>query len=648
MARVATFLGLVVLSMGCGGGAGAVVDGGPPLETAALVVAAGAEGLEPHANDTVSGTLDLGRLGLAKVDEVYELTTPAGAPFVFDILSRADSNTGPVRISICHASDGGATPVGGPGSLVFAGMISNATGMTLRGVWVDSNGDGFARFTVRGEIDRDQVLACEVDDGARKATALVRIRIGPASKINLAAGFSGDHPGVISEETLYSSDSWHFGLPTIAVSGDRTSIVVYEGDRSDRFKPVRFELRMQHDAATGAVTGGGSEETNIDWGNWRDHEIAALFNVLARVHSGTEQVTLKLSFDRGATFGQTEVLGGGPQHPWSARLATIAMAADYTLAVLFWQSHAGGGTDLILVEGRPSAFDGTGSPTRYAFDAPRVLRPVAGDVSPIVFSAKYSTGGDLVVGYAFSTMVRNEFRGVTTTTEFRCAVRRFGETGFFDELIEVDRIVGKDPSIALSGAGANLRILYAYEGRDGIVLRESRDAGVTWSASIPIGERTAHLPTVLVRGNTVDVLYLTHARNGLELHVQHWDDFDTSLPERFRLTEATFEELPPRPGPGIATTFAPGPGRRVTEVSWFGYDALVDGDDIVVVYDEHTYDGYMDILPLGLPIGAAPGTVAEDSEFRAADPPPLAPGMTEPLPAPDPTQAHQLRLLRMR
>ena len=41
--------------------------------------------------------------------------------------------------------------------------------------------------------------------------------------------------------------------------------------------------------------------------------IRALFNVLALVHSGLDTVTLKLSFDRGATFGQVETFGGGVQ-----------------------------------------------------------------------------------------------------------------------------------------------------------------------------------------------------------------------------------------------------------------------------------------------------------------------------------------------
>jgi len=636
---------LLALPIGCGGSGSAAGD----VQALPLVVAAGSVAVEPEPDVSVGPGIDLPRLGVERIDAVYELTTPRGREFVFDLLSRAESNTGTVRVSVCHAADDGAPPAGGAETLGKSGIIINATGASRHGSWIDSSGDGFARCTIRGSIDAEQVLACQVDDGERSGTVLVRIRIGPESGINLATGFGGDYPGILEEQTLYSSDSWQFGLPTIAVSGDRTSIVVYEGDRANSMLPTRYELRMQHDHLTGIVTGGGSQATGADWGNWRDHEIAALFNVLARVRSGTERVTLRLSFDRGATFAQTEVLGN-TLDPYSARLATIAMAADYTLGVLFWQSTAEGATNLLLVEGRPSAFDGTGSPTSYAFDAPRVLRRVQSDVTPIILGAVYSEGGDLVVGYGYSTMVPNEFRSVTTTTSFRCAVRRFGTGVFEDTLVDEDSIIGKDPSVAVVGQGANMRVYYAYEGREGVVLRMSEDAGRSWSGPIPIGSRSAHLPTVIARGATVDVLYLSYSERGLELALQHWDDFDAGSPESFRLTTAKREDAigggAPLPGDPL---FAPGPGHTVTEISWFGYDAVLDGDDIVIVFDEHTYSGYLwlEDVRVGIDI-AFPADAAEGGSFVPVEPPPLAPGMTEPLPAPDPDHAHQLKILRIR
>jgi len=636
---------LVCLAFACSGSGGSNAT----LEAAPLVVAAGSVAVQPATEDRLSSSVDLDRIGSGAIAAVYELTTPANREFAFELISRAAANSGPVLISVCHVSAAGSAPAGGVESLGEAGIIVNAPGAGRRGLWIDASGDGFARCSIRGTIDAEQVLACRVDDGASGGTVLIRISIGDESDINLLPGSGSDYPGVIEERTLYSSDSWQFGLPTIAVSGDRTSVVVYEGDRADPTLPTRFELRMQYESATQKVTGGGSRETSADWGNWRDHEIAALFNVLARVHSGSEHATLRISFDRGATFAQTEVLGGSIGK-WSARLATIAMAADYTLSAFFWQTSANGGTDLMMVEGHPSAFDPANSPTQYAFDAPRALRHVPTDVTPTIFGAVYSDGGDLVVGYGYSTMERNEFRGMTTTTSYRCAVRLFGDTTFDDVLVDEDEIIGKDPSVAVVGQGVSMRIYFAYEGRPGTLLRVSKNAGRTWSPPIQIGDRSSHLPTVIARGPKVDVLYLTYTERGLELAMQHWDDFDAGLSQNYRLTTArrTDDGGAPIPLPGTPL-FAPAPDHRVTELSWFGYDAVRDGDEIVIVFDEHTYNSYFwieDIL-LGAPDVAFPTSGAEGDRCQPVEPPPLAPGMTEILPDPDPEHAHQLKLLRI-
>ena len=82
-------------------------------------------------------------------------------------------------------------------------------------------------------------------------------------------------------------------------------------------------------------------------------------------------------------------------------------------------------------------------------------------------------------------------------------------------------------------------------------------------------------------------------------------------------------------------------------MAWLGYDAVLDGEEIVVVYDEVTFDGYeyWPVIDIGAPAPAAGAGAAED--FVPADPPPLAPGLTEPVPVPDPLHRHQLRLLRL-
>jgi hypothetical protein len=89
----------------------------------------------------------------------------------------------------------------------------------------------------------------------------------------------------------------------------------------------------------------------------------------------------------------------------------------------------------------------------------------------------------------------------------------------------------------------------------------------------------------------------------------------------------------------------------VRQLGWFGYDAALDGDDIVIVYDQETYDAYTilnAVSILGLPAPGAPGAAGAEDQFSAAEPPPLAPGLTEPLPAPDEDDLHVLRFLRVR
>lgn len=575
---------------------------------------------------------------LSASPSTYELTTPAGEPFVFDVLCRSPGNLGAVRVSLSDARGGTDA-----GSLAEAGLVLSAAGRASRGPWLDAWGDGFARITVRGEIDEDLELLAQADDGRGAGEVVVRIRVGEPSQINLAAASEGDHPGVLDETTLYSSDSWMFGLPTIAVSGDRTSIVCYEGDRQDPTLWTRYEMRLQHEANTDVVTGGGSEEASPDSGNWRDHEIAALYNVLARAQGGTDEVTLALSFDRGATFEQVETFRSSGE-PWrAARLVQVQMAQDYSLALLFWRPNEDGSTDLVLVDGVPSAYDGVGSPAAYEFEDPVVLHRVAADVTPMLMGAQWSEAGDLVVGYAYTTFESLPDRTWRSTTRNACLVRPW-QGQVRDILVEEDVVVGKDPSIALLGGGDALRIFYAYEGREGVRVRTSTDAGLTFSPPVTVGDASAHMPTVFARpdgdSTIVDVLYLAHAPEGLELHVAHWDDWATSPRETHRLTRARFE---PSEEP-VAYGF------RVTQVAWFGYDAVQDEGEIVVVYDEETYDGAIICLGapelgLGLPV-ADEGFGGAPAPFVPAEPPPLAPGMTEPVPAPDPDHMHQLKLIR--
>ena len=231
--RLLVLMSFVLIATACGGGTS------PPVVTgnAPLLLAAGGLSLDPSPDTSGMGGLDLARLGIPGVSAVYDVTTPSGEPFVIDAVSRAPGNAGAVRLSVAHAADDGRVPQGGPETLADAGVMLSGPGQTTRTVWMDTHGDGFARMSLRGRIDRDQVLVVAADVDGGQTTFLLRVRLGPSSVINVAATSGGDYPGVLLDQTIYSSDSWMFGLPTIARSGDPTSVVCYEGDSADPSRP---------------------------------------------------------------------------------------------------------------------------------------------------------------------------------------------------------------------------------------------------------------------------------------------------------------------------------------------------------------------------------------------------------------------------
>jgi hypothetical protein len=612
-----------------------------------LTVAVNTQALQPDASAPVPA-IDLQRLGLSRFGAIYRVTTPADTPFSFDLVAWDEAASGFTSVSIAHATDGGATPVGGPESLAAAGLIPSGAGLYSEGEWMGASGTGLARLTLQGSIERSQTIAVMAPSGD---AILVEVEIGPRSEINQVQPAVPDHPSIASRETIYSSDAWNFGMPTVAVSGDRTSIVAYEGDRTNAMSNQRYEMRVQHDRATHAVTGGGTPETSADPGNWRDHEIAALYNVLAVVHSGDEIADLRLSFDRGATFAQSVELAPGFGQ---TRLVQVGMALDYSLAVAFWQETAVG-LELVLIEGRPESFDLNGSPDWFHIDPPRVVQTMPAGSSPLTSGIAWSEGGDLVIGYAASTWT-SEGMGWQSTTLFECAVRPYGQ-----ELrtVEVDReiVIGRDPSVAVLGQGSTMQVFYAYEVADGIKVATSADGGATFPTSQLCGSAGDYLPSVFSRQRSaavqVDLLYLANAANGSELHHSRWLDWPTQAREDFRITAATMS-LSPLQGPRLGWQGLTRPidfGFRTKQVSWLGYDAVLDGEQIVAVFDEVTCDAAF--WCMGMPqgglirSGGAQTTGILWPTFRQATPPPLAPGMTQTLPAVDPAHAHQLQLVRI-
>lgn len=625
-----------------------------PTPEAPLVMVAGMDTIPPTTEAEWTTRVDRSRLGFQPGERVtcYELTTPAGEPFQFDVLSRRQGNTGDVVVALAHAADGGGTPGTGLDSIAQAGMIVSATGTQQTDPWLEAWGSGFSRISLRGTVQGEQILALRADNGEERVKALVRIAIGPRSAINVATRAGGDYPGVLDSRTIYSSNSWLFGLPTAAVSGDRTTVVAYEGDRADPTRWQRYEMRLQVDHQTNAVTGGASLETSPDSGNWRDHEIAGLFNTLAIVHCGGETVGVRLSYDRGASFPQSIELARLAS--WSSRLCQIAMAADYSLAVTFWRTRDGL-SELVLARGAPSAFDPQGSPTWYEMQPPLVLRTVAVDMSPLLMGLTWSEGGDLVIGYAYTTFTVNADLTRIARTSSRCAVIPWQGT-LRDVLVDEEQFIGRDPSVSVLGSGDSMRVLYAYEGRGGVRLCASTDGGRTFTQVTRIDDGATAMPAVLARMQgghpRVDLLFLAQTLMGQELHLRHWDDFDSSIHADFKLTRAA--QVPsasvPRsqqvPGAGFHVG-PPGFGIRITEVHWFGYDAVLEGDDVVVVLDEITYDAVTCLGGMRVPGNAGTLVGPTSAGFAPATPPPLAPGLTQAVPPPNSNHLHQLKMLRL-
>ncbi len=639
----------------------AVPDLPEGVEATPLAVVAGMQQLDP-ADRLAPIDLDYERVGIDAPTTVYELTAPTGSPFEFDIVSQGNDLSGPVSVWVTHLGDGANKPDPDVASVLRAGVILSGPGQSFDGTWFRMEGDGFARATFHGRIQTDQIYAVRVESNQGVTEALVCVRPGAASAIALPESTGSDYPDLLEVRTLYSSPSPAFGLPVAAVSGDRTSVIAYEGDRGSG-AGGRFELRLQLDHATGAVTGGAQQETSADSGNWRDHDVAALFNVLAVVQAGSDDVELRISFDRGATFTQTESFPTASLRG-SARLASIAMAADYSLAVSYWRPTFDGGSELVVVRGVPSETAPDGSPTRFEFSAPESIHLQDSRVIPLITGLAWSDGGDLVVGYGYTRFVvtiinpQISVRPIESQSIFRCAVLPWNSGTWDDTLVDWEtQIISRDPSVSAVGSYPDLRILYAYESRDGVMLSASRNGGQTFSEPTRHGPSNAYMPTVIARGSRVDLFYLATGSNGTELMLEQWRDFENGSAQTYRLTTAVrkdIREYKTKLSPGGATSISNGNflilEADTTQIGNFGYDVARAGDELHVIVDEHRDLRVLSLGIVDVPAGQNPVFIGArgDAPFEPATPPTLHEGLTGPLPQPVAAHAHQLRLLRLR
>ncbi len=618
--------------------------------TTEVTLAAGLTELQPEAIDTISATVNLSRFGITSFDRVYDLETPAGEDFMFSAVGRGAGNFGLTQVSLGHVADGGNVPLTGIESIAAAGMTLEATGINSNGNLAQVNGDGFARATIRGRISAEQVLLLEVPRANDTLHIGVRVRIGNQSAINLGSALPGGLRPGITRTPVFSSDAWQFGLPSIAVSGDRYSLVSYDGNSSTSSYTDRQRRWLQYDAQLGSVTGGSASSMTQDSGNWRDQEITALGNVLAVACVAGGELRAEISLDRGASFGLTRVLD---PYAWSGqRLVQIAIAPDYRIGALWWRtmypSSSNPVSELVLLEATPTGFDSNNTPIGYNWGALTVLHQPFADVTPLLMHLEYSSAGDLAVGYGYTLV---DFLPGTwqmrSSARFRCAVRLSGQAFVDAELDREDNIMPADPHVCVLGSGSSMEIFYAYEKSNGIHLLHSTDAGQTFAQAAYVPHPGAFQPSVHARmqgtEKRVDLLFVAPVGFGAEVQCVHWQDFGVSTPAVSRITECVAVV-------GGSPSGMP-PGYDVTSVAWFGYDSVIKGDDVAVVVHEVTFNTYEYSTMWGWTwwtpaVGVAAGA-SGGSGGSSAPPPPvvLLPGMTGTVAAPNAAHRNQLAVI---
>lgn len=603
-----------------------------------LLITAGATVVAPVSPTPAVDPREIWPFFESAVVAVYELTSPPDEELAFGVVTWSRG------VAITHLRDGGALVEADGLSLARAGLLPLGNGLRWHSGATHSFGDLPAPLTIQGRITRDQVFGLWRQGPGGSQAVIIRLRLGPRSAINRAQDTAGASPGVVSLDTMYTSDSRHFGMPSVATAGDRTTVVCYEGERPTGNPRRRYELRLQRDARTGAVIGGGTAENALESGGSLDHDVIARGDVLAFLRAEPQGVRVRLSFDGGTTSAQQELLVLGVTR---TRLVQAAFGPGWRVAVACWrETDGGGGLELVVVEGQPAAFDGAGRPSWFVFwqtDALFSVPSTGFGPVPLRPSLAWSEAGDLVVGYGVNAPHQDPSQPWTCESQLRCAVRLAGGQ-WSDREVQRLPILAHGPAVAVAGHGSALRIVYGHEADDGVRLVTSDDAGATFAPGTTVGAVGDREPTLFMRetgGQTrVDVLYLAARSNGVELHRSTWLDWPAGERNDTALTLAQRHVVPA--GPVLPTGMPPVSfGFRVAQLHASGYDAVQDGDHLVVAYDEvtsHSAEVCFVLTTIPSPFSTT---------FYVPQPPPLATGLTLTMPTPEAAHSHQLKLLRL-
>jgi hypothetical protein len=594
----------------------------PPVAKAgnpsAVWLAAGMTALPPSETDNLSGTSGLERFGADRLDRTYDLVTPPDTHFSFNLVVRCDASFSDSRIAVGHVKDGDAVPSGGPESLAAAGLRVEGYQLTASGNMLEGRGFQNTRVIVSGSIGVEQhLLLRAVSFTTGRVDIGVRIRLGAESAINLGYDdFATARPGVL-RKLIHSAEGVYNGLPAIAASEGRFSIISYGShwlpreNGVTRFGPT-LRSSMQWDAGTHVVTGGASDMLAERTLEIRNHEIASRGRVVAVVtHTSTAHVIVDISTDGGAKFPlRFEAPRVVPVEP-RERVLSLVISPDYVISCFFWRrvqltEQGAQSSQFMYYEGLPTGFDANGTPTGYTFGLPVTLESFDFVVAPLVMGAESSSGGDLVAGYGyFLTPEQVGGEDPEPTWVYGIATRRASESDFiFGEVARMTLPPPPPPppspsppepqplpppppgyhcpQVCVVGTGPTMQVFYALDHPVGVRLFHSNDAGESFSQVELADTANARLPKVHARWKDgalrVDLLFLRDTPQGdiqlNEVHGLLWEDFSSqAAPLAYRLTTATSQ---PAGGGALLT-------QSVTPA---GFDSDLDGDRIVVVTHE--------------------------------------------------------------
>lgn len=635
------------LSTGCSNGSSATAPTNPepppvspPIDPGRLVLAVGSSVLTPVATPA---DVDATQVDPTTIAAHYVIETPAGAPFAFDLLSWAPTAVGTAQVTVRHLRDG-VTAANGIASLLAAGLAPSGPWLSHNDTVLGALDLGVVRMTLQGRITANQQLLVYTDSAK---VAIVDVVVGVPGPANTPANPASPLPAEAVVTTPYTSNSWRFGAPAVASDRARPALLVHEGHHGRPADANLFELRLREVDPAGTLRGGA---VAMPAGSLRygEHAVGVRGNVLATVRGENEGLRIALSFDRGTTFVPGPLLLG--TSPATAR-PDLKIGADGTLVVAGWRLAASGpGLELVAVEGVPATFE-DGEPRSYAFTPVRVLATAPAGHRPLAARCALSANGDLAV--AFGTLQFAATQIWQPRTSWRCAVQRLGRGLVVRDLATFDGL-GSGIDVTAFGTGLDLRFVVAHDAPDGVRMLTGDEAGFAASGTFGLaGDREPRLAGNESDGaRRLDLLWLAPRAAGRELHRAAWSDWPVAGPELSVVVDAACAWQDPvlaSPLPGLVYSSTPGLGNVLTtrQVAERGFAIARDRAGLVLVVDEVTADN--EDLVLGSTYLAPPsgGLLPPVPFVPLLVPPPLVPGLTAELRAPNGSDVHQLRVLRL-